>query len=80
MVNSGPGLVFITYPEVVLRLPGAPAWAVLFFIMLAVSWFTSLFFISYPKKNALYIIRICPKYVLIGRFLDPWYRQRILQC
>jgi solute carrier family 6 (neurotransmitter transporter, GABA) member 1 len=37
VVNSGPGLVFITYPEVVLRLPGAWIWAVLFFIMLAVS-------------------------------------------
>ena len=37
VVNSGPGLVFITYPEVVLRLPGAWVWAVLFFIMLAVS-------------------------------------------
>lgn len=34
VVNGGPGLVFITYPEVVLKLPGGPIWAFVFFIML----------------------------------------------
>ena len=37
VVNSGPGLVFITYPEVVLKLPGGSVWAVIFFFMLVVS-------------------------------------------
>ena len=45
MVNSGPGLVFITYPEVVLKLPGGPIWAVTFFLMLVV-------------RNLNYIIRL----------------------
>merc|ERR1719239_771898 len=36
VVNSGPGLVFITYPEVVLKLPGGSVWAVVFFMLVTI--------------------------------------------
>ena len=34
---SGPGLVFVTYPDLVVTLPGAVLWSVIFFTMLLVS-------------------------------------------
>ena len=47
VVSSGPGLVFITYPEVVLKMTGGSLWAVIFFFMLVVSTSTCTYLPTY---------------------------------
>ncbi|XP_062617416.1 sodium- and chloride-dependent glycine transporter 1-like isoform X1 [Saccostrea cucullata] len=53
VAQGGPGLAFIVYPEALSRLPVAPMWAVLFFIMMATLGFGSEFSIVECVLSAL---------------------------
>ncbi|XP_078332547.1 sodium- and chloride-dependent glycine transporter 2-like isoform X2 [Crassostrea virginica] len=53
VADGGPGLAFIVYPEALSRLPIAPMWAVLFFIMMATLGFGSEFSIVECVLSAL---------------------------
>ena len=67
VVQSGPGLVYITYPEVVLRLPGGPIWAVTFFVMLVTIGIDSEFCIVESLVTG--IVDMWPDYL---RYCQVW--------
>lgn len=65
---SGAGLVFVAYPEGLARMPGAPAWAVIFFFMLWVLGLDSM--VSCPNLNMSLKDVGSPLYM--GKILQVW--------
>lgn len=66
MVQGGPGLAFVAYPEALARLPCPQLWSVLFFLMLfilgldsEVGWLVNDFFLLVFSKILIRTSYIC---------------------
>nr|XP_002741096.1 PREDICTED: sodium- and chloride-dependent glycine transporter 1-like [Saccoglossus kowalevskii] len=79
VVDQGPGLVFIVYPEALARMPGSQVWSILFFLMLftlgldsqfaMVETVVSSFMDEYPRlrqKKAWVVGGVCTASCLLG--------------
>ncbi|XP_070559914.1 sodium- and chloride-dependent glycine transporter 2-like [Ptychodera flava] len=80
VVRAGPGLVFVVYPEALARIPLAPLWSILFFIMMFTIGLDSQFVMvegvcsaivdSYPrvlrKRKTLFVLGICVTCYFLG--------------
>ncbi|XP_070552974.1 sodium- and chloride-dependent glycine transporter 2-like [Ptychodera flava] len=54
VASSGVGLAFMAFPEVIVRMPGAPFWAIVFFLMLVVVGLSSQFVMVQTIVTSLY--------------------------
>ncbi|XP_064636103.1 sodium- and chloride-dependent glycine transporter 1-like isoform X2 [Lineus longissimus] len=80
VVTQGPGLIFVVYPAAVARLPVAPVWSILFFVMVFMvgldtqfgmfETMTSAIIDAFPhllkKKKALIVAMLCALEMLLG--------------
>jgi len=79
VVQQGPGLVFIAYPEAIAQMPVAPMWSVFFFFMLLLLGMDSAFVIIEAIVTAAadlfphYLRRGCRKELFTAFMCAVWY-------